>query len=52
MAGVGKLPQLKGTSPSETVASFIDYQGTTAAAILEMRRRDFEVIVKTGLEAA
>ncbi len=52
MAVAGELQERKATSPFETVASFIDHQRTTAAAILEMRGCSFEVIVNTGLEAA
>jgi pyrroline-5-carboxylate reductase len=39
-------------SPSETVKAFVEYAGTTAAGIIEMRRRGFDAIVEAGLDAA
>jgi pyrroline-5-carboxylate reductase len=52
LVGAGRLQELSGTSPSETVKSFVDYNGTTAAGILRMLEGGFGEIVSAGLDAA
>jgi pyrroline-5-carboxylate reductase len=50
--GAGRLQERDGASPDDTVKSFVDYQGTTAAGILAMRRAGFANVVEAGLDAA
>jgi pyrroline-5-carboxylate reductase len=50
--GAGRLQEHDRASPSDTVQAFVDYKGTTAAGIVEMRREGFETAVRAGLEAA
>lgn len=50
--GAGRLQERSGTSPAETVKSFVDYKGTTAAGILAMREGGFDRAVGAGLDAA
>ncbi|MFK0206119.1 pyrroline-5-carboxylate reductase family protein [Agrobacterium sp. NPDC090283] len=50
--GAGRLQERDGASPDETVTSFVDYKGTTAAGILAMRRAGFANVVEAGLDAA
>ncbi len=52
IVGAGKLQAHHGLSPSATVKAFVDYRGTTAAGIVEMREKGFEAIVAAGLQAA
>jgi pyrroline-5-carboxylate reductase len=52
IVGAGKTLQAHWQSPAETVRVFIDYKGTTAAAILEMRAKGFDQAVRAGLNAA
>jgi hypothetical protein len=43
---------MNGLSPSDTVAAFVDYEGTIAAGIITMRGNGFDAIVSAGWEAA
>ena len=52
LIGAGRLQEVHGVSPTETVKSFLDYKGTTAAGILAMRDMRFDDAVGAGLEAA
>lgn len=52
LVGAGRLQEFSGASPSETVKSFVDYNGTTAAGIAGMRNGGFAAIVSAGLDAA
>lgn len=52
LVGAGRLAELQGECPNKTVKTFLDYRGTTAAAIETMRDRGFDVIVSAGLQAA
>lgn len=52
LVGAGGLQEFSGASPSETVKSFVDYKGTTAAGIAGMRDGGFAAIVSAGLDAA
>ena len=50
--GAGRLQEFNNVSPSETVKSFVDYKGTTAAGIIAMRQMGFDSAVGAGLDAA
>ncbi|MEK1890299.1 MAG: pyrroline-5-carboxylate reductase dimerization domain-containing protein [Phyllobacterium sp.] len=50
--GAGRLQEFNGASPSDTVKSFVDYKGTTAAGIIAMRQNGFDAAVGAGLDAA
>jgi pyrroline-5-carboxylate reductase len=52
LTGTGRLLELNDTSPTDTVAAFLDYRGTTAAAIETMREAGFDEAVAKGLAAA
>lgn len=52
LIGAGRLQEHNGASPQETVKSFVDYKGTTAAGIIAMRENGFEKAVGAGLDAA
>lgn len=52
LIGAGRLQEHNGLSPSETVRSFVDYKGTTAAAIVAMQENGFYDTVAAGLQAA
>lgn len=52
LIGAGRLQETSGASVTQTVQSFIDYEGTTAAGILAMRRNGFDEIVDRGLWVA
>lgn len=52
IAGAGRLLERNDTCPAETVRTFLDYRGTTAAAIEEMRAAGFDAAVARGLAAA
>ncbi|WP_105385049.1 pyrroline-5-carboxylate reductase family protein [Neorhizobium alkalisoli] len=52
LIGAGRLQEHNGSSPSETVRSFVDYKGTTAAAIVAMQENGFYDTVAAGLQAA
>jgi pyrroline-5-carboxylate reductase len=52
LIGAGRLQETSGVSVSQTVQSFVDYNGTTAAGIRDMLQNGFDRIVDRGLEAA
>ncbi|TPM38221.1 pyrroline-5-carboxylate reductase dimerization domain-containing protein [Mesorhizobium sp. B2-3-4] len=52
LAGTGRLLELRDASPADTVEAFLDYRGTTAAAIETMREAGFDEAVAKGLAAA
>lgn len=52
IVGAGRLQEHNGASPAETVQSFVDYAGTTAAGIIAMRENGFDSAISAGLEAA
>lgn len=52
IVGAGRLQEHNGASPADTVKAFVDYDGTTAAAIRAMREHGFDDAVAAGLEAA
>jgi pyrroline-5-carboxylate reductase len=52
LKGAGRLLDLHGSSPAETVEAFVAYRGTTAAAISSMRVAGFDAAVASGLAAA
>jgi pyrroline-5-carboxylate reductase len=52
LTGTGRLLELRDVSPADTVEAFLDYRGTTAAAIETMRDAGFDEAVAKGLAAA
>ncbi|MDX8466085.1 pyrroline-5-carboxylate reductase dimerization domain-containing protein [Mesorhizobium sp. VK23B] len=52
LTGTGRLLELNDASPADTVEAFLDYRGTTAAAIETMREAGFDEAVAKGLAAA
>ncbi|OWO92189.1 pyrroline-5-carboxylate reductase [Rhizobium esperanzae] len=52
LIGAGHLLERRGESPDDTVGAFLDYRGTTAAAIEGMRAAGFDAAVTEGLSAA
>ena len=52
IVGAGRLLEQRDDCPAETVRTFLDYRGTTAAAIEEMRAAGFGAAVSRGLSAA
>ncbi|RWB98526.1 MAG: pyrroline-5-carboxylate reductase [Mesorhizobium sp.] len=52
LTGTGRLLELNDASPADTVKAFLDYRGTTAAAIETMRKAGFDEAVAKGLAAA
>lgn len=50
--GAGRLQEVDGMSPADTVKAFVDYNGTTAAGIIAMRKMGFDSAVGAGLDAA
>lgn len=52
LIGSGRMLDLKDASPADTVKAFLDYRGTTAAAIETMRKTGFDEAVAEGLTAA
>ncbi|RVD69655.1 MAG: pyrroline-5-carboxylate reductase [Mesorhizobium sp.] len=52
LIGTGKLLEARGENPNDIVQTFLDYRGTTAAAIEAMRASGFEAAVRDGLAAA
>lgn len=52
LVGTGKLLEARADCPKDIVQTFIDYRGTTAAAIEAMRAAGFETAVADGLAAA
>lgn len=52
LVGTGRLLEQRDDCPTETVQTFLDYRGTTAAAIEEMLSAGFGSAVTGGLAAA
>lgn len=52
IVGAGRLLEQSDDCPTETVQTFLDYRGTTAAAIEEMRHAGIEAAVSRALKAA
>ncbi|PRD45343.1 pyrroline-5-carboxylate reductase [Phyllobacterium phragmitis] len=52
LVGTGRLLEQRQDCPNDIVASFLDYRGTTAAAIDAMRSLGFDEAVAEGLSAA
>jgi pyrroline-5-carboxylate reductase len=52
LIGAGRLLELHNEHPADTVEAFVNYRGTTAAAIEAMRAADFDTAVACGLSAA
>lgn len=52
LVGTGRLVEARAESPADVVRTFVDYRGTTAAAIEAMRAAGFEAAVSRGLAAA
>ncbi len=52
LVGAGRLLEQRDDCPTETVKTFLDYRGTTAAAIEEMIKAGFGTAVMRGLTAA
>lgn len=52
LVGAGRLLEQRDDCPTETVKTFLDYRGTTAAAIEAMTRAGFRTAVAQGLTAA
>jgi pyrroline-5-carboxylate reductase len=52
LVGTGRLLEQRGDCPTETVQTFLDYRGTTAAAIEQMISAGFGSAVARGLAAA
>lgn len=52
IAGAGRLIERNGDDPEKLVQAFVDYRGTTAAAIETMRAEGFDRAVAEGLSAA
>ena len=52
LVGTGRLLEARGEDPAETVRTFLDYRGTTAAGIEAMRAAGLAAAVSAGLAAA
>ncbi|MBX5199350.1 NAD(P)-binding domain-containing protein [Rhizobium sp. NZLR10] len=52
MTGAGRLLERRDESPEDVVQTFLDYRGTTAAAIESMRAAGFDASIAKGLSAA
>jgi pyrroline-5-carboxylate reductase len=52
LVGTGALFERTGENPSDTVETFLSYEGTTTAAIRAMRAGGFDTAVAEGLAAA
>ncbi|EJC83460.1 pyrroline-5-carboxylate reductase [Rhizobium leguminosarum bv. trifolii WSM2297] len=52
ISGAGRLLERRDESPDNVVQTFLDYRGTTAAAIEGMRAAGFDASVAKGLSAA
>lgn len=52
LVGTGRLLERRDEDPAKTVKTFLDYRGTTAAAIETMRAGGFDRAVADGLRAA
>lgn len=52
LIGAGRLLEVRNEDPADLVEAFVNYRGTTAAAIEAMRAAGFEAAVADGLSAA
>jgi pyrroline-5-carboxylate reductase len=52
LVGTGRLLEQRDDCPGDIVRTFLDYRGTTAAAIEEMRTAGFQTAIARGLTAA
>lgn len=52
LVGAGHLLERTEADPAETVQTFLDYQGTTAAALAAMQASGFKAAIGKGLTAA
>lgn len=52
VVGAGRMLEQRDDCPTDIVQTFLDYRGTTAAAIEEMRAAGFDAAVSRGLAAA
>ncbi|MBB4196172.1 pyrroline-5-carboxylate reductase [Rhizobium aethiopicum] len=52
ISGAGRLLERRDECPNNVVQTFLDYRGTTAAAIEGMRAAGFDISVADGLSAA
>ncbi|AYG61831.1 pyrroline-5-carboxylate reductase family protein [Rhizobium jaguaris] len=52
LIGAGRMLERREESPDDIVEAFLDYRGTTAAAIESMRTAGFDTAVAEGLSAA
>ncbi|SCB58951.1 pyrroline-5-carboxylate reductase [Rhizobium aethiopicum] len=52
ISGAGRLLERRDECPDDVVQTFLDYRGTTAAAIEGMRAAGFDISVAHGLSAA
>lgn len=52
LTGTGRLLERREECPDDIVRTFLNYRGTTAAAIEEMRASGFDAAVRHGLAAA
>ena len=52
VVGAGRMLEQRDDCPTDIVQTFLDYRGTTAAAIEEMRTAGFDAAVSRGLSAA
>jgi pyrroline-5-carboxylate reductase len=52
LVGTGRLIEVRDENPADLVQVFLDYRGTTAAAIEAMRASGFDAAVSHGLQAA
>lgn len=52
LIGAARIFEEQDIAPAETVKAFVDYDGTTATAILKMQEMGFGPAVRAGLEAA
>ncbi|MGH6807406.1 MAG: pyrroline-5-carboxylate reductase dimerization domain-containing protein, partial [Ensifer adhaerens] len=52
LIGTGRMLEQRDDCPTDTVETFLDYRGTTAAAIEAVRAAGFDAAVAEGLAAA
>ncbi|KOF14964.1 pyrroline-5-carboxylate reductase [Ensifer adhaerens] len=52
LIGTGRMLEQRDHCPTDTVETFLDYRGTTAAAIEAMRAAGFDAAIAEGLAAA
>ena len=50
--GAGRLLERSAEDPDDTVATFLDYRGVTAAGLAAMRDAGFDAAIRTGLAEA